>query len=166
MISSNVGTTRKLRVSAPSRLDRLARIIARDIVLPAAIILTGDLGAGKTTFAAAFIRQFRLFNSVIPSPTFLIENSYAGKKNGVPIEIHHFDLYRLKDEEELESIGFSDYFGIENGILLIEWGEKFPRVIQQLAVNCYIMTIQFGTGELERQVFWEKISESLGEEER
>lgn len=80
------------------------------------IVLTGDLGSGKTKFTEGILNYFGLENE-ISSPTFTIVNEY--KKNDV--NIYHFDVYRLEDSSEFYEIGGEEYF--ENGICLIEWGE-------------------------------------------
>ena len=80
------------------------------------IILTGDLGSGKTKFVEGFLTFFGLENE-ISSPTFTIVNEYS--KND--ISIYHFDVYRLEDSSEFYEIGGEEYF--EKGICLIEWGE-------------------------------------------
>ena len=80
------------------------------------IVLTGELGSGKTKFTEGFLSYFGLGNE-ISSPTFTIVNEYK-KEN---INIYHFDVYRLEDSSEFYEIGGEEYF--ENGICLIEWGE-------------------------------------------
>ncbi len=80
------------------------------------IVLTGDLGSGKTKFAEGILSYWGLENE-ISSPTFTIVNEY--QKNDV--NIYHFDVYRLEDSSEFYEIGGEEYF--ENGICLIEWGE-------------------------------------------
>lgn len=80
------------------------------------IVLTGDLGSGKTKFTEGILSYWGLENE-ISSPTFTIVNEYR-KDN---ICIYHFDVYRLEDSSEFYEIGGEEYF--ENGICLIEWGE-------------------------------------------
>ena len=80
------------------------------------IVLTGDLGSGKTKLTEGILSFFGLENE-ISSPTFTIVNEYK-KEN---INIYHFDVYRLSDSSEFYAIGGEEYF--ENGICIIEWGE-------------------------------------------
>ena len=80
------------------------------------IILSGDLGAGKTKFTQGILKYFNLENE-ISSPTFTIVNEYTDST----IPIYHFDVYRLADIEEFYAIGGEEYFS--KGICIIEWGE-------------------------------------------
>lgn len=86
------------------------------------IVLSGDLGAGKTKFAQGILKYFNLENE-ISSPTFTIVNEYT---NGV-IPIYHFDVYRLSDVDEFYAIGGEEYFS--KGICIIEWGELIEKIL-------------------------------------
>ncbi|TNE67180.1 MAG: tRNA (adenosine(37)-N6)-threonylcarbamoyltransferase complex ATPase subunit type 1 TsaE [Alphaproteobacteria bacterium] len=94
-----------------------ARLRAGDM-----LALTGDLGAGKSTFARAFIRA-RLgdADAEVPSPTFTLVQSY---EDGDGVEIWHADLYRLSEPEEAYELGLDD--AREAGICLIEWPDRMP----------------------------------------
>lgn len=80
------------------------------------LVLSGDLGSGKTKFTEGFLSYFGLENE-ISSPTFTIVNEYHKDD----INIYHFDVYRLEDSSEFYAIGGDEYF--EKGICIIEWGE-------------------------------------------
>ena len=86
------------------------------------VVLTGELGAGKTKFVEGFLENFNLQNE-ISSPTFNIVNEYINEQN----RIYHFDVYRLEDSDEFYEIGGDEYF--EKGICLIEWGESIYDVL-------------------------------------
>ena len=86
------------------------------------IILSGELGAGKTKFTEGFLSYFGLENE-ISSPTFTIVNEY--KNNN--ITIFHFDVYRLEDVDEFYAIGGEEYFN--SGICIIEWGEYIREAL-------------------------------------
>ena len=92
------------------------------------IVLTGDLGSGKTKFVEGILSYFGLDNE-ISSPTFTIVNEY--QKNDV--NIYHFDVYRLEDSSEFYEIGGEEYF--ENGICLIEWGELIEDALPKEYVH-------------------------------
>ncbi len=80
------------------------------------IVLTGDLGSGKTKFTEGFLSYFNLEDE-ISSPTFTIVNEYIKSD----VNIYHFDVYRLEDSSEFYEIGGEEYF--DKGICIIEWGE-------------------------------------------
>lgn len=87
------------------------------------IVLTGELGSGKTKFTQGFLEYFGLENE-ISSPTFTIVNEYNAPNS---LNIYHFDVYRLSDIEEFYAIGGEEYF--ENGICIIEWGEIIKEAL-------------------------------------
>ena len=86
------------------------------------IVLTGELGSGKTKFTQGILKYYNL-ESEISSPTFTIVNEYNAKN----INIYHFDVYRLENEEEFFAIGGEEYF--EKGICIIEWGELIKNAL-------------------------------------
>ena len=89
--------------------------------------LDGDLGAGKTVFAQGFARGLNVAEAV-NSPTFTIVNVYESGR----IPLYHFDLYRIEEPEEMEEIGYEDYFFGE-GVCLVEWSELVPEIIPEHA---------------------------------
>lgn len=91
------------------------------------LVLSGELGAGKTKFVEGILAYFDLQDE-ISSPTFTIVNEYKNDK----INIYHFDLYRLGDIYEFENIGGEEYFS--KGICIFEWGE----LIEDILPNDYI----------------------------
>ena len=86
------------------------------------IVLSGDLGSGKTKFTEGLLKHFGLANE-ISSPTFTIVNEYDTKD----FKIYHFDLYRLSDIDEFYAIGGEEY--LQNGICIFEWGEMIEEIL-------------------------------------
>lgn len=124
-------------------LETFAYSFANDIKAGQTICLTGDLGAGKTTFVRYIAQCFKT-NEPVQSPTFNILLKY---KNNDGLVINHFDLYRLDSEEDLENIGFFEEVE-SNAINFIEWAEKFKDCIPQNAIWLKITK----TGETSRKI--------------
>jgi len=94
---------------------------------PKLVLLRGDLGAGKTTLVKGIASAFEAASEEdVTSPTFTLVHEYRGPR----ANLFHIDLYRLETERELETLALDDLRS-EDSILLIEWGEKFPRLVQQ-----------------------------------
>ena len=105
---------------SPEETAHLAGTIGKIIREGTVICLDGELGVGKTLFVRALARTLGV-ESDVTSPTFNLMNIYEAA-----CPIVHFDLYRITSEEELEDIGFYEYAEATEGIVLIEWAEKFP----------------------------------------
>ena len=90
------------------------------------ILLSGDLGSGKTKFTQGILSYFNLEDE-ISSPTFTIINEYKNET----INIFHFDLYRLEDIDEFFAIGGDEYFG--KGICIFEWGEILEPELKDIS---------------------------------
>lgn len=102
-------------------MARLAEVIALKLKAGDALLLGGDLGAGKTTFARALIRALLAEpEAEVPSPTFPIVQPYVSAR----LSIAHFDLYRLAGPDELAEVGFDE--ALAQGAVLVEWPERAP----------------------------------------
>ncbi len=104
-----------------------AKKIASNLKEGDIIVLSGELGCGKTKFVQGILEYFNIADE-ISSPTFTIVNEYITPK----VKIYHFDVYRLSNSDEFYEMGGEEYFS--NGICFIEWGE----IIQDILPNHYI----------------------------
>lgn len=118
----------------------LATHFAKFLVAPAVLTFAGDIGVGKTTFIRAMLRALGV-NTAIKSPTFSLVESYDCER----LAVHHFDLYRIHDEAELDYIGFRDYFS-EHSVCCIEWPERAGDSIVSIDL-CFSFAIK-GSGRL------------------
>jgi tRNA threonylcarbamoyladenosine biosynthesis protein TsaE len=109
------------------------------------VLLRGDLGAGKTTLAKGIAEGFGAAEADdVTSPTFTLIHEYHGPDR----DVFHIDLYRLDKPGELDSLGLEDLMHEERNVLLVEWGEKFPRILQQKDAEIVIRRV----GHDERKV--------------
>lgn len=81
--------------------------------------LIGDLGAGKTTFTKKICKEYNI-NENIKSPTF----TYVIEYQSGDVTVYHFDAYRIINSEEIYEIGFEDYIGEENSVVIVEWANN------------------------------------------
>jgi tRNA threonylcarbamoyladenosine biosynthesis protein TsaE len=114
---------RDYTTKSPEETIALGRELASLLAPPKLVILRGDLGAGKTTLVKGIAEGFNAASQEdVTSPTFTLIHEYRG----TVATIYHIDLYRIDTQRELETLGLDDLM-TENSVLLIEWGEKFPR---------------------------------------
>ncbi|MGN1079610.1 MAG: tRNA (adenosine(37)-N6)-threonylcarbamoyltransferase complex ATPase subunit type 1 TsaE [Alphaproteobacteria bacterium] len=146
MISSNP----LVMADLPRRqLESFAARLAGQVRQRDVITLSGDLGAGKTVFARAFIRALTNEDEDVPSPTFTLVQLYdaaAGKTGGVPLTIWHFDLYRLKTAQEIYEIGFEE--ALSDGVSLIEWPQRAERLLPRERLE---IQIQIPAGKADKR---------------
>jgi tRNA threonylcarbamoyladenosine biosynthesis protein TsaE len=106
-------------------LTKLAADLAKKVSKPGAVIgLSGNLGAGKTTFTKAFAKSLGIKS--VKSPTFIVSQRYALQNRF----LYHIDFYRLDDKEQLTPLGINEILFRPN-IVLIEWVEKFPHIMKK-----------------------------------
>lgn len=111
-----------LTSNSSNQTMKIAKLLAKYLSNGDTIVLTGELGCGKTKFTEGFLNYFGLQDE-ISSPTFNIVNEYTTST----VNIYHFDVYRLSDIDEFYAIGGEEYF--EKGICLIEWGELIEEAL-------------------------------------
>lgn len=103
--------------------ERVAEML---LPAPRLMVLRGDLGAGKTTLVKAMAAAMGADEDVT-SPTFTLVHEYRGRK----LRLFHLDLYRLETERELATLGLEEMIDEPDVIVLVEWGEKFPSVLER-----------------------------------
>ncbi len=109
--------------------ERIAHHLAQWVQPGLLMTFSGEIGAGKTTIIRALLKKLGV-TSAIKSPTFSLVESYHVKD----LYIHHFDLYRIQHEEELEYLGFRDYFCAQS-VCLIEWAEHARNTLPKVDVR-------------------------------
>lgn len=136
----------KFIIKNKEQMAELASQIAMQTQIGDAIGLKGTLGVGKSFFAKNFINALSQEPVEVLSPTFNLVYSYDTKKG----EVFHFDLYRLKSDEELENIGFFD--ALQNGISLIEWPEIAKKHLQKNYLEIEFGFVSQGSDEVREVV--------------
>ena len=132
----------------PNETIKIGVEIAKKLTGSDIILLSGNLGAGKTTLTKGILSYFGIDKNSVVSPTFTIMQSYTVANINIKT-IVHIDTYRLESEEELKNIGVEDYLGEAHTLCIIEWPEK----ISSLLKNKTTKTINLATGEnLEQRI--------------
>lgn len=116
---------------SPEETVAFGRTLAQLLFPPKLVLLRGDLGAGKTTLVKGIAAAFEAADEEdVTSPTFTLIHEYRGPH----ATLYHIDLYRIDTPRELDTLALDDLRS-ENNILLIEWGDKFPRFVRERDVE-------------------------------
>ncbi len=102
-----------------------------------AVLLVGDLGAGKTAFTRGLAEGLGIPSDAVSSPTFTLVQEYRGGR----VPLYHVDLYRLNDAREIDDLGLDELAA--DGVLAIEWAEKLPRPI----TGAHVVRIEHEEGD-------------------
>ena len=121
--------------------DKLAKKIASKLVGGEIIVLSGDLGAGKTTFTKGLCKALKIKENVT-SPTFTLMNIYESGR----LKLYHFDMYRIEDESEAMELGLNEFFA-GNGVCVIEWAENIKHLLPKNYIKITITKL----GETQRK---------------
>ncbi len=137
-------TTREITTHSAEETIAFGRTLKRLLAPPKLVLLRGDLGAGKTTLIKGIAAAFDAASEEdVTSPTFTLVHEYRG-----PLaNLYHIDLYRVDTPRQLETLGLDDLIA-EDSILLIEWGEKFPRFVRERDVEINLERV----GENDRKI--------------
>jgi len=140
----HVGTTRELITHSAEETTAFGRTLSDLLTPPKLVLLRGDLGAGKTTLIKGIAAAFNAASEEdVTSPTFTLVHEYRGPH----ANLYHIDLYRVDTPRELQTLGLDDLIS-EKSVLLIEWGEKFPRFVRERDVEIRLERM----GENERKI--------------
>ena len=126
------------RVTSDVQTEEIGRKLAEKLIKlnikRAYIAMKGEMGVGKTVFTRGFVSYFGRAN--VKSPTYTIVNEYrVGDKN-----VYHFDLYRISDSDDLESIGYHEYVE-SDAYSIVEWSERVPEYIPEDAITVTISRV-------------------------
>ena len=121
-----------LETNSPQETFSAGRQLGEKAFPGQVITLTGDLGVGKTVFTQGLAKGLGI-EEPVNSPTFTIVQVYDEGR----LPLYHFDVYRIGDIEEMEEIGYDDYFFGE-GVCLIEWAELIEELIPEGAISITI----------------------------
>ena len=123
--------TRKTTTHSAEETIAFGRTLTELLAPPKLVLLRGDLGAGKTTLVKGIAAGFESAQEEdVTSPTFTLVHEYRGPR----VNLYHIDLYRVDTPRELETLGLDDLRS-DGSVLLIEWGEKFPRFLRERDVE-------------------------------
>jgi tRNA threonylcarbamoyladenosine biosynthesis protein TsaE len=137
-------TSQTTTTCSPEETIAFGRSLAAELSPPLTVLLRGDLGTGKTTLVKGIAEGFGAARAEdVTSPTFTLVHEYRGSQ----ITLYHIDLYRIDTERDLETLGLDDLLA-PNSILLIEWGEKFPRLQRDRNLEITLERV----GETERKI--------------
>jgi tRNA threonylcarbamoyladenosine biosynthesis protein TsaE len=122
---------REIKTHSAEETIAFGRTLTELLSPPKLVLLRGDLGAGKTTLVKGIAAGFEAAQEDdVTSPTFTLVHEYRGPR----AHLYHIDLYRIDTPRELETLGLDDLRS-DDGILLIEWGEKFPLLQREYDVE-------------------------------
>ncbi len=117
--------TKVIETFSPEETFSVAHLFGQKVQAGEFYTLDGDLGVGKTVFAQGFAKGLGIRESV-SSPTFTILQIYENGR----LPLYHFDVYRIAEPEEMEEIGYEDYF-YGKGICLVEWASKIEEILPE-----------------------------------
>jgi tRNA threonylcarbamoyladenosine biosynthesis protein TsaE len=130
----------ELLSTTTAETQKLAQTIAPKVKPGMVMALYGDLGSGKTTFAAFLVKALG-FDARVQSPTFVIHRRYTNPTNKLLDTIHHLDLYRLTSPEEVLDVGLPELLQEPHALVLLEWPELAVDILPQHAVRLYFTTV-------------------------
>lgn len=135
------------RTASEEETIALGRRIADELPARAAVLLIGNLGAGKTTLAKGIVAGLGAAPpEEVCSPTFTLIHEYGGDGR-----VYHIDLYRLDEAAEVATLGLDDLFD-RDAVVLIEWGERFPQLLPRERTEIRLRVVDPESEEREIEV--------------
>ncbi len=146
-----------IKTTSSIQTKKIAKLLAREILYSKAsqigisknafvLLLSGDLGAGKTTFIQGFLRGLGI-GKKITSPTFVLIKTYKLKNLKTYKLIHHIDCYRIHKPKDIKGISIKEILKNPQNIVLIEWPERIRRILPK---NVIMIKLKYGKKENER----------------
>jgi len=120
--------TREFTTKSGADTIEVGRKLVAMLKPPQLLILSGDLGTGKTTLVKGIAEALDAAEAEeVTSPTFTLVHEYEGSHHGKPVKLFHLDVYRLEGERQLETLGLDELL-TPDALVLVEWGEKFKSI--------------------------------------
>ncbi len=120
---------KRLKTRSEGGTLALAQMIAELLAAPKVVVLTGEMGVGKTTLVKGWVEALGMGRAgEVTSPTFSLMHEYTSKSGK---KLYHLDLYRLETERELATVGLEEIAEEPGALVLVEWGEKFASVMER-----------------------------------
>lgn len=134
------------RTNSEEETIALGRALAGELRRPCLVLLIGNLGAGKTTLTKGIVQGLGVADpDEVSSPTFTLIHEYGGG-------VFHIDLYRLESDREFATLGLEELLDREDGVVLVEWGERFRHLFPTARVEI-VLTATGNSRELTVSAF-------------
>ena len=128
---------------SPERTFEIGEVIGRSLKKGDILALSGELGSGKTCFTQGLAKGLDVTAQYnVTSPTFTLLNEYPGR-----LKLSHLDVYRLSGAQDIEEIGYEDYF-FGPGVIVIEWAEKIEQLIPDYGIWVFFRHVDENTREI------------------
>jgi len=143
---ADTARTKTLDIPSLADTEKIGLLIGRMLVPGDVLLLTGDLGAGKTTLTQSMARGLDVPDEYyVTSPSFSLMHEYPGR-----CPLYHFDCYRLSGEDDIEGAGLSEYLATTSGVCVVEWASRLGSLTPDNALTVQIVLLK---GERRRVVF-------------
>jgi tRNA threonylcarbamoyladenosine biosynthesis protein TsaE len=133
--------------SSEYQTEKIGEELAQYLWAGSIILLSGDLGVGKTAFARGVARGLGI-EEPITSPTYTLIHEYSGR-----LPLYHFDVYRLNHAEDMEDIGYEEYF-YGDGVTMIEWPQRIREILPEAYLTVEILKTE---NDNERNIFFQSM---------